>query len=273
MPGLCRLSFFLIILIFSQTACRVKKPKVSPKIPFSSECPPPDSQMQRLLKNDVSFDWFSAKISAKTLIDDQSTTFSANLRIKRDSAIWLSITPALGIEVARVFITRDSLKFINRINGTFFRGDYNYLRELFKTEVNYRMIQSVLMGNLYLHYSADQYITVFEDSLCIMSSFKKRKIKKELELEVPEILTQEIFSKPGINKVELMEMKDYRPARKFSVNYLSFQHQDQLLIPEQVLILASASKSARIEMEFSRIQLNKELNLPFNIPDNYAPMH
>ncbi|MBK8414658.1 MAG: DUF4292 domain-containing protein [Bacteroidetes bacterium] len=36
-----------------------------------------------------------------------------NLRIKTDSLTWISKSPLLGIEVARVMITRDSVKFMD----------------------------------------------------------------------------------------------------------------------------------------------------------------
>lgn len=259
---------FAILMV----SCKVRKTQVPIPTSTVSSCPPADSQYQAIQRNDVKFEWFSARISAKTDIEKQSASLSANLRIRKDSAIWMSISPALGIEVARVFITKDSLKFLNRIEGIYFTGDYAYLRELLKTEVNFKMIQSILLGNIYLHYGIGNYITDLDNELCVLSSFKKRKMKKELEVEVPEILTQEIFCSKGLDKVHLMEMKDYRPGRKFSVQYNSWQQFEGHVIPEHVLIIGSAEKSAQIEMEYSKLQINKELNLPFNIPENYVPV-
>ena len=67
-------------------------------------------------------------------------------------------------------------------------------------------------------------------------------------------------------------MQDYRPVRKFSVEYTSYQPYEDYLLPEKLFVHASAAKSARIELEYSRLQMNKPLNLPFSIPDNYEPM-
>ncbi|MBK6894893.1 MAG: DUF4292 domain-containing protein [Flavobacteriales bacterium] len=41
----------------------------------------------------------------------------------RDSAVWVSITPALGIEVARALLTTDSLFLIDKIHDTYWLGD------------------------------------------------------------------------------------------------------------------------------------------------------
>ncbi len=43
--------------------------------------------------------------------------------MEKDKAIFLSVAPFLGIEVARVLITPDTVKFINRLQSRFFVGD------------------------------------------------------------------------------------------------------------------------------------------------------
>ncbi|MFM2286070.1 MAG: hypothetical protein RLZZ543_1567 [Bacteroidota bacterium] len=231
----------------------------------------PDSLSKALFAADVPLKWFSAKVSANTDIDKQSNSFSANLRIKRDSAIWMSISPALGIEVARAYITPDSLKFINRIDGTYFKGDYRYLNELLQIEVNFKMVQSILLGNAYLHYSVENYISDRENADLVLSTLKKRRIRRENELDIPQILTQEIWFSSLKNKIIRMEMQDYRPVRKFGVNYLDFEQVEEWLLPNRFSITAQAAKTVKIDLEYSRMTVNKELNLPFNIPDNYEP--
>ncbi|MBX7203345.1 MAG: DUF4292 domain-containing protein [Bacteroidia bacterium] len=264
------------IILLSVFSCRTKKLAVQPTTDTlntaATSCPVPDSLLKRLRAANTPFEWFSARITANTDIEKKTNSFSANLRVRRDSAIWLSISPALGIEVARVFISPDSLKFINRIDGTFFRGDYKYLKELLQTEVNFEMIQAVLLGNLYMHYNHEQYVSELDKGLCLLSTLRKRKIKKETELAIPEILTQEIWCLADNHKISRMEMQDYRPVRKFSVEYTSYQPYEDYLLPEKLFVHASAAKSARIELEYSRLQMNKPLNLPFSIPDNYEPM-
>jgi hypothetical protein len=71
-------------------------------------------------KNMFEFDWVSGKFSADVIAENKKTSFNTNFRIKNDSVIWFSISPALGIEVARVLITQDTVKFVNRLNNTYF---------------------------------------------------------------------------------------------------------------------------------------------------------
>ena len=267
---------FLISLLFLASSCRAKK--TITKAPVNAltniveiGVSSPDSLSRAMQIADAPIQWFGAKVSVDSDINNQTNAFSANLRIKKDSAIWISISPALGIEVARALITPDSLKFINRINGTYFKGDYKYLNELLQIEVNFKMIQAILLGNTYLHYSIEQYISDRENTELVLSTLKKRRIRREIDVEIPQILTQEIWFSSLQNKIVRMEMQDYRPVRKFTVNYLQFENVDELSMPNKLIISAQADKQVKIDLEYSRMTINKELNLPFNIPENYVP--
>ena len=267
---------FLISLLVLTSSCRTKKtiteaPINNSTIIVETGISSPDSLSRAMKMADAPILWFGAKVSVDSDINNQTNSFSANLRIKKDSAIWISISPALGIEVARALVTPDSLKFINRINGTYFKGDYKYLNELLQIEVNFKMIQAILLGNVYLHYSIEQYIRDRENTELVLSTLKKRRIRRDIDVEIPQILTQEIWFSSIQNKIVRMEMQDYRPVRKFTVNYLQFENVDELSMPNKLIITAQADKQVKIDLEYSRMTINKELNLPFNIPENYVP--
>jgi hypothetical protein len=266
----------LIFLLVLASSCRAKKTITKDPVNVTTNIveigiSSPDSLSRAMQIADAPIQWFGSKVSVNSDINNQTNAFSANLRIKKDSAIWISISPALGIEVARALITPDSLKFINRINGTYFKGDYKYLNELLQIEVNFKMIQAILLGNTYLHYSIEQYISDRENTELVLSTLKKRKIRREIDVEIPQILTQEIWFSSLQNKIVRMEMQDYRPIRKFTVNYLQFEKVDDLNMPNKLIITAQADKQVKIDLEYSRMTINKELNLPFNIPENYVP--
>lgn len=234
-----------------------------------SDSSSPDSLLAIIKSSDLQLNWFSAKVNVKANIANQTNSFNANLRMKVDTAIWMSISPALGIEVARVLITRDSLKFLNRLSTTYFVGDYAYLNNLLQIEVNFDMIQSILLGNTYLHYSVESYVSDRDEQGLILSTLKKRKIKKETELDIPQVLTQEIWFSSISGKIIRMEMQDYRPVRKFMVKYLSYVLEGDKLVPQAMLIQAQAEKQVVINLEYSKQTVSKELNLPFSIPTNY----
>ena len=90
--------------------------------------------------------YFSAKadISLKTTTDNKS--FKAHLRVVRDSAAWVSITPALGIEVARALLTTDSLFLIDKIHDTYWLGDTTQAQTKFGVKPTLQLFQDALLG-------------------------------------------------------------------------------------------------------------------------------
>lgn len=268
-------SFVIILLVFS--GCKTKQKAIEENDENAEvittgnkiSTDAPDSLWQLIKDSDTKLSWFSAKVSVKSEIENQSNSFNANLRVKVDSSIWMSISPALGIEVARVLITRDSLKFLNRLSATYFEGDYLYLKNLLQIDVNFEMIQAILLGNSYLHYTVENYISDKDNHGLILSTLKKRKIKKETELNIPEVLTQELWFSYDNKKIRKMEMQDYRPVRKFMVDYLSFLIEDGKVMPEHFYVQAQAEKQVKIDLKYSKITVSKELNLPFSIPKHY----
>src|SRR6188508_1360887 len=71
-----------------------------------------DKTADELLKaiHDSSFaaEWISGKAAVETDMEGKTSSFDISIRVRKDSVIWISISPLLGIEVARVLITRDS---------------------------------------------------------------------------------------------------------------------------------------------------------------------
>src|SRR5690348_3224740 len=67
-----------------------------------------------LLAHEFDFQWLTAKAEVEyTDQDNNPETFDVNIRLRKDSVIWISVTPLLGIEAVRVLITPDSMKIMN----------------------------------------------------------------------------------------------------------------------------------------------------------------
>src|SRR3954447_6158063 len=67
----------------------------------------------KVIKNKIVFNTFNAKVRVQYSGKEGGDEATAYIRLKKDSAIWLSLRGALGIEGFRVLITRDSVKVMN----------------------------------------------------------------------------------------------------------------------------------------------------------------
>ncbi len=231
---------------------------------------PADSLLKVIRSKELAFKTFSAKVDVDADLDKDHAAFNCNLRIVKDSMIWISITPALGIEVIRMVITKDSVKFIDRLHKQYFTGDFKYVNDMLQLDANYNMIQSILLGQTYLYYAEKNYLTSIDDKEYLISTMPKRKLKKALaEEENPWLLVHANWVNPINFMVDKLFIKDFKKNRKLEVNYTNFVTIDGQPVTNNVDIDVKAEKPAKIKLVYSKVILNKALNLPFTIPDNY----
>lgn len=67
----------------------------------------------KVIKNKIDFNTFNARVRVAYTGKDGGDEATALIRVKKDSAIWLSLRGPLGIEGLRVLITNDSVKVMN----------------------------------------------------------------------------------------------------------------------------------------------------------------
>ena len=116
-----------------------------------------DYLFEQLKKNELKYNLFSSKITVTVIENKSSNTFYGNIRLKRDTALWLSITPAVGIEMLRVLITPDSLKLINRLKQTYLSEKFDYINILLNTDMDFDVLQSFIVGNDLSYYENDKF--------------------------------------------------------------------------------------------------------------------
>lgn len=87
------------------------------------------------------------KVSVKFKQNGKEQSFRCNLRIKKDSLIWLSASK-MGIEGFRVKLTPDSVFLIDRMHKRYFTGSYEYINNIFDLDLDFFIIQSILTNRL-----------------------------------------------------------------------------------------------------------------------------
>jgi hypothetical protein len=129
-------SFILLLLL---TAGCAKKPNL-----YIS-----DEVMQEFEPSYFDFDYLSAR--ARIVIeepDGKTTRGSLNLRAKKDSLIWFSVTPGLGIEALRGIITKDKIRIKDRINGQNINMSYIEFENKFGLKLSLTLFQNLLYANV-----------------------------------------------------------------------------------------------------------------------------
>ncbi len=259
---------FIIILLLMVAGCRSTRKII--KEPLKEEGI--DYLFEQLKSNELAYDYFNAKFNLDYKIDKKKTEFKGQIRIKKDSMIWVSFSPALGIEAARMLITNDSVKFINRINKTYFVGDYEYLNEYLETNVDYDVLQALIIGNDLSHYENGKFrahIDKRQYKLSTASRSKLKKYVKENEMD-PVVFIQNIWLSSENFKITQLSLKEIKKEnKKLEVNYSKFTEIDSQLFPREVDFNLQADKKIDVNIKYSKITINAELNFPFNVSEKY----
>ncbi len=230
--------------------------------------------IQKLLDNEFEFEAISAKASV-TFDDGKKTSFKTHLRIQKDSAIWISVTPLLGIEMARVLITQDSVMLINRASSEYFLGDFDYINKLFGADLDYQMIEALLIGNSLdfemndkVHSSVDR-----EKDLYFVSTEKKRKVRKDIKKDKDKIKeqVQALWLSPQTFKINELLLSSPHSDNSLSGTYANYKIvENEQTAPYNLHFILTSKKSVVIDISYNKISMTNSLTFPFNIPDKYV---
>ncbi|MBL7920807.1 MAG: DUF4292 domain-containing protein [Bacteroidia bacterium] len=228
-------------------------------------------------ENEFNFNWVTAKANVETLIDGKEESFDIRVAIRKDSAMLITIQYLLGIQVAKILITRDSVKVRVDIKKQYFKGDFNYINEMLNADLDYDVLQAVLFGNSAEFYEDDDLklkpVTDRENCHYLLSTERKRRLRKMQQAETGLKKALQILTlNPENYKIIKNEFSDPATNRTFTANYTDFAQKDSVYAPYHVDIDIVAEKKANIKIDYVRIEKNKPQNLGLNIPAKYDPI-
>jgi hypothetical protein len=221
----------------------------------------------------MEFDYLNAKFNITYVEDRKKTDLKGQMRIRKDSLIWISFSPALGIEAARLSLSNDSIKFINRLNKTFIDGGYDFVNERINTTIDYSILESMIIGNDLTHFDVNKYKSSIDGGLYRITIQERRKIKKYLKSgEIDsKVLVQNIWLDPESFRIRQVDIKELNDGdnKKLVVFYDDYRLIDDQMFPAKITISISSQKSISIDIDFTKVELNEPLSFPFRIPKKY----
>ncbi|MEO1051253.1 MAG: DUF4292 domain-containing protein [Bacteroidota bacterium] len=246
-----KLSFLLIIIV----------------IPFLFSCSKKlstitgtGSKNKELKIDEVDFDYFTAKAKLKYKDNENDVNARANVRIKKDSIIWINFTSA-GISGGRCLINRDSIVLLSILKKEYYVFTYQELTDRFKFKVDFDRLQSVTLGNLIIPKAETDQVSE-NNGFQVLS-------QRETDISIKN------FVNPQTSKIEKIEMFDGREKNTADINYKNFQQIDEQVFPFSGLIslvyqTSNGPVNTVIDIEYIRAEVSdKPLKFPFNISKKY----
>ncbi len=260
----------LLILIFSLAACRSTRP-IQTAIAKKDTTTVPSNRAredsvrfinaawQGLKSNTISYQTFTAKVNIEYVGGDgKKYDVNANIRMLKDSAIWVSANAVLGIEAMRALITKDSVKILDKLNKTYTARSVDYLQEVTSLPLNLALLQDLIIGN-----------PVFLDSNIVSYS---------LSPGIISLLSIGSWAKNGItigaDDKALLRSKlddlDVTRNRTADLTYSGYEKKEGPLFATRRSITVSEKKKLDIRLDFKQYKFGDEVSFPFSVPKNYT---
>lgn len=222
------------------------------------------------------YEWISAKADAEVNVDGEDNKLDVKIRARKDSVIWISIQAVGLIDIAKLLITRDSVKMVVYVKKQYFKGDYNYINQLLHADLDFDMLQAALFGNSAEFYDDDDKlkpVTDRQECHYKLSTERKRKLKRlnNGQDSVKRSL-QTMTLNPDNFKIIQNDFIDVATNRSFHATYDKFASSDSVYAPHTVNIDIKAEKKISLKINYVRMELNQPQKLPFNIPSKYEPI-
>jgi hypothetical protein len=229
--------------------------------------------LAKLKSRKFDYKWISAHFSVDIAVDSTTTSFGGTVRIRKDSIIWMTISPLLGIEVARVLLNKDTAMFIDKVHDRYFKGNYDYIDSLLDDDIDYELVQSVMVGSNIDFYSDTAKLKGYYDGQqYLLSTVARRQIKRilfhNLNIHTKNDVQFIWFDKKDyhINRIRVEDFVNHRTLDAF---YTDFQQVDSVMFPTHIQYVISAEKTIKIDLQYKKVYFKTQEETPFNILPKY----
>ena len=215
-----------------------------------------------LQKNVFDFKYLSIKSNFQ--MEEQETINKGilDVRIQKDSLIWLSIRSGIGLEVFRVLISPQEVLAVDKLRRQGYRYNFETLSQKLNFSLNFQMFQALLLGNP-LHKDQEVVNVVeLEDKRILTQVFENLKVDNHINIaknQLTDLILTDYSLKPNM--------------RKMNVAYENFMLVDNQYFPIKYSVKLEEDKNdyqVLLNIEYHKVVNGKKaLRFPFKIPARY----
>lgn len=248
----------------------------------------------RLIRNieNNAFDYKHLSIKRISCQFDNGKTrasFRANIQAEKDKEITVMLTK-MNIPVGRVWLTPDSVKFINYLDKTYFLDDYSYLSSVLGMDLDFETVHAIISNNIFsLRPDGNEknkldYQSRVDSGLYVLQSMKELKLSKEVrkpegekrsakkprKILVDNPVSQFIYVDPQTFKLRKIRIDDPGNQRKLNISFDDYTPVEKQLYPGEIsLIFASPDSNLQMKIKFAGFSLENEKEIRFRVPEKF----
>lgn len=217
------------------------------------------------------------------------TSFRASIWAEKDKRITVMLTK-LNIPVGRLWLTPDSVKFINYLEKTYFLDDYSYLSSVMDMDLDFETVHAILSNNIFSLQDEKRekenrdYDTKIDSGMYVLESVRKmnrkpenlpmnerRQARRARKMVEPGPVHQSVYVDPVTYKLRKITLDDLQNARKLNISFLDYTEVEKQLYPGEIdLNLVSPETKMELNIRFAGFSLEKEKEINFKVPEKFT---
>ena len=254
------LYIFFFAFAFLLLSCKGSKKATHVKLKERSTT----SLLKKLNQHKVDAQWWSAKAKVAFRDTHQNRQFTANIRMRKDSVIWMNFKKTT-VEGGRILITPDSFFVINRLDKEYFAADLGYLIRRFDLPTHlsapeelFSILQDIVLGNPIFSPVDKMYSEVIDDQYYLHGQHNQ--LKSAYWLNSLYLIEKIAFSEHRGRRKVVFGYENYAEAGDIE-NYSYFR----------TLFFHSADiGDVELGLKLSKIEINIPKKIVFKIPGHYT---
>ncbi|QBQ42292.1 DUF4292 domain-containing protein [Sphingobacterium psychroaquaticum] len=248
----------MVLVVATVSACKTKK-----KIVLPSDATPTDvtaahvSSIKSFEMSNLDFHSFTGRAKTKIEMGKSVQDVTLNVRIQRDKAIWISVTALLGVEAARVLITPDSIKVLNKLQGEYLAKPFDYVQRFTNKGVTFAMVQDLLMANVSssLLRTNNVQVASAQDEFIVVG------IKEDLSYQ---------YRINKDNRPFNFLMERIGANQNLQAFYGDYTKTDGYNFPQRIALdMSGGDVALKAQLVFNKVAFNENIELPFTVSDRY----
>jgi len=217
------------------------------------------------------------------------TSFRASIQAEKDKQIIVMLTK-LNIPVGRLWLTPDSVKFINYLENNYLLDDYSQLSSMFGMDLSFQTVNAIISNDFFSLRDEKRdkdnrdYESSTESGMYLLQSVKnlksvpadqKRKTKKTTagngKLLTSGPVRQSLYVDPVSFKLRKIKMEDAANARSVNVEFSGFTEVGKQLYPADIFLhILSPENNIQLQINMSNFSMKEEKGVRFKVPEKFT---
>jgi len=215
--------------------------------------------VKKVNDNTLQTEWLQAKLNIKATDSKQKQSFNADMRLRKDSALWISITPPfLKLEVARALITPDSVKIIDRFNKKYYAEGTAYLESLVNYPLDFNLLQDIIVGRTLVSPNDSSKLSETEGTYCLLTMLNNISYFTYCNAE-NFVIDNVTVSDSSAQRSLVAKLTNYKPLGE---KQIPFSYQRNIVIKTPSVYTT--------DIKFMQVKTAGPFKLPFKVSKKYT---